>query len=79
MFGATFPEEVLDAAEEFDKPVHIVGDDMSEIPEINQYAIQVGQDEQTIGTRKNHQQYGRGGPDANLITRRMMIRKFDQS
>ena len=44
LFSATFPEEVLDAAEEFlTDPVHIMSDDMEvEIPEINQYAIQVG-------------------------------------
>ena len=44
LFSATFPEEVLDAAEEFlTDPVHIMSDDMEvEIPEIDQYAIHVG-------------------------------------
>ena len=44
LFSATFPEEVLDAAEEFmTDPVHIMSEDMEvEIPEIEQYAIQVG-------------------------------------
>ena len=44
LFSATFPEEVLDAAEEFmTDPVHIMSDDMEvEIPEIDQFAIHVG-------------------------------------
>jgi len=44
LFSATFPEEVLDAAEEFmSDPVHIMSDDMEvEIPEIDQFAIHVG-------------------------------------
>jgi len=44
LFSATFPEEVLDAAEEFmTDPVHIMSDDMEvEIPEIDQYAIHIG-------------------------------------
>ena len=44
LFSATFPEEVLNAAEEFlTDPVHIMSDDMEvEIPEIDQFAIQVG-------------------------------------
>lgn len=44
LFSATFPEEVLDAAEEFmTDPVHIMSEDMEvEIPEIDQYAIHVG-------------------------------------
>ena len=44
LFSATFPEEVLDAAEEFmSDPVHIMSEDMEvEIPEIDQFAIHVG-------------------------------------
>jgi len=44
LFSATFPEEVLDAAEEFlTDPIHIMSDDMEvEIPEIDQFAIHVG-------------------------------------
>lgn len=44
LFSATFPEEVLDASEEFmTDPVHIMSDDMEvEIPEIDQYAIHIG-------------------------------------
>jgi ATP-dependent RNA helicase DeaD len=44
MFSATFPQEVLDAAEEFMvDPVHVMSDEMEvEIPEIDQYAIRVG-------------------------------------
>ncbi|MBJ33057.1 MAG: ATP-dependent RNA helicase [Euryarchaeota archaeon] len=44
LFSATFPEEVLDAAEEFlTDPVHIMSDDMEvDIPEIDQFAIHVG-------------------------------------
>jgi len=44
LFSATFPEEVLDAAEEFmSNPVHIMSEDMEvEIPEIDQFAIHVG-------------------------------------
>ena len=44
LFSATFPEEVLNAAEDFlTDTVHIMSDDMEvEIPEIDQFAIQVG-------------------------------------
>ena len=44
LFSATFPEEVLDAAEEFmTDPIHIMSEDMEvEIPEIEQFAIHVG-------------------------------------
>ena len=44
LVSATFPEEVLDAAEEFlTDPVHIMSDDMEvDIPEIDQFAIHVG-------------------------------------
>ena len=44
LFSATFPQEVLDAAEEFMiDATHVMSDDMEvEIPEIDQYAIRVG-------------------------------------
>tara|TARA_Y100000287_G_C14211397_1_gene351096 strand:- start:146 stop:1570 length:1425 start_codon:yes stop_codon:yes gene_type:complete len=44
LFSATFPQEVLDAAEEFlDDPVHVMSEDLVvEVPEIDQYAIRVG-------------------------------------
>ena len=44
LFSATFPQEVLDAAEEFmSDPVHVMSDDLEvEVPEIDQYAIQIG-------------------------------------
>jgi len=44
MFSATFPQEVLDAADEFmSESVHVMSEDMEvEIPEIEQFAIHVG-------------------------------------
>ncbi len=44
LFSATFPQEVLDAAEEFtNNPVHVMSDDLEvEVPEIDQFAIRVG-------------------------------------
>ena len=44
MFSATFPQEVLDAADEFmSESVHVMSEDMEvEIPEIEQFAINVG-------------------------------------
>ena len=44
LFSATFPQEVLDAAEEFlEDPVHVMSEDLVvEVPEIDQYAIRVG-------------------------------------
>jgi ATP-dependent RNA helicase DeaD len=44
LFSATFPQEVLDAAEEFtNEPVHVMSDELKvEIPEIEQFAIRVG-------------------------------------
>ena len=44
LFSATFPEEVLDAAEEFLRdPVHVMSEDLVvEVPEIDQYAVRVG-------------------------------------
>ena len=44
LFSATFPQEVLDAAEEFtNDPVHVMSDDLEvEVPEIDQFAIRVG-------------------------------------
>lgn len=44
LFSATFPQEVLDAAEEFTvDPVHVMSDELKvEIPEIEQFAIRVG-------------------------------------
>ena len=44
LFSATFPQEVLDAAEEFlNNPVHVMSEDLEvEVPEIEQYAIKVG-------------------------------------
>ena len=44
LFSATFPQEVLDAAEEFlDDPVHVMSEDLVvEVPEIDQYAIRIG-------------------------------------
>ena len=44
LFSATFPQEVLDAAEEFlNNPVHVMSEDLEvEVPEIDQYAVKVG-------------------------------------
>ena len=44
LFSATFPQEVLDAAEEFtEDPVHVMSEDLEvEVPEIDQFAIKVG-------------------------------------
>ena len=44
LFSATFPEEVLDAAEEFlQNPVHVMSEDLEvEVPEIDQYAVRIG-------------------------------------
>lgn len=44
LFSATFPQEVLDAAEEFtNDPVHVMSEDLEvEVPEIDQFAIKVG-------------------------------------
>ena len=44
LFSATFPQEVLDASEEFtNDPVHVMSDELQvEIPEIEQFAIRVG-------------------------------------
>ena len=44
LFSATFPQEVLDAAEEFmDDPVFVMSDDLEvEIPEIEQFAVRIG-------------------------------------
>tara|TARA_B100001142_G_scaffold207466_2_gene205586 strand:- start:6240 stop:7664 length:1425 start_codon:yes stop_codon:yes gene_type:complete len=44
LFSATFPEEVLDAAEEFlENPVHVMSEDLEvEVPEIDQYAVRIG-------------------------------------
>ncbi len=44
LFSATFPQEVLDAAEEFtNDPIHVMSDDLEvEVPEIDQFAIRVG-------------------------------------
>ena len=44
LFSATFPQEVLDAADEFMlDATRVMGDEMKvEIPEIDQYAIRVG-------------------------------------
>jgi len=44
LFSATFPEEVLDAAEEFlQDPVHVMSEDLEvEVPEIDQYAVRIG-------------------------------------
>ena len=44
LFSATFPQEVLDAAEEFlNNPVHVMSEDLEvEVPEIEQYAVKVG-------------------------------------
>jgi ATP-dependent RNA helicase DeaD len=44
LFSATFPQEVLDAAEEFtNDPLHVMSDDLEvEVPEIDQFAIRVG-------------------------------------
>mgnify|MGYP003320480744 FL=1 len=44
LFSATFPQEVLDASEEFMlDATHVMSEDMEvEIPEIDQYAIRVG-------------------------------------
>ncbi|MBL11405.1 MAG: ATP-dependent RNA helicase [Euryarchaeota archaeon] len=44
LFSATFPQEVLEAAEEFlNDPVHVMSEDLEvEVPEIEQFAIKVG-------------------------------------
>ncbi len=44
LFSATFPQEVLDAAEEFTRdPTHVMSEDLEvEVPEIDQFAIKVG-------------------------------------
>ncbi|MDP7002699.1 MAG: DEAD/DEAH box helicase [Candidatus Thalassarchaeaceae archaeon] len=44
LFSATFPQEVLDAAEEFtNDPVHVMSEDLEvEVPEIDQFAIKIG-------------------------------------
>tara|TARA_B100001113_G_scaffold58513_1_gene44078 strand:+ start:473 stop:1897 length:1425 start_codon:yes stop_codon:yes gene_type:complete len=44
LFSATFPQEVLDAAEEFlTDPVHVMSEDLEvEVPEIDQYAVRIG-------------------------------------
>jgi len=44
LFSATFPQEVLEAAEEFTSdPVHVMSEDLEvEVPEIDQFAIKVG-------------------------------------
>jgi ATP-dependent RNA helicase DeaD len=44
LFSATFPQEVLDATEEFtNDPVHVMSEDLEvEVPEIDQFAIKVG-------------------------------------
>ena len=44
LFSATFPQEVLDATEEFtEDPVHVMSEDLEvEVPEIDQFAIRVG-------------------------------------
>jgi ATP-dependent RNA helicase DeaD len=44
LFSATFPQEVLDASEEFtNDPIHVMSEDLEvEVPEIDQFAIKVG-------------------------------------
>ncbi len=44
LFSATFPQEVLEAADEFtNDPVHVMSEDLEvEVPEIDQFAIKVG-------------------------------------
>ncbi len=44
LFSATFPQEILDAANEFMvDAIHIMSDDLEvEVPEIDQYGIQIG-------------------------------------
>ena len=44
LFSATFPQEVLDAAEEFmNDPVYVMSDDLEvEVPEIDQFAVRIG-------------------------------------
>ena len=44
LFSATFPQEVLDASEEFmNEPVFVMSDDLDvEVPEIEQYAVRIG-------------------------------------
>ncbi len=44
LFSATFPQEVLDASDEFtDDPVHVMSEDLEvEVPEIDQFAIKIG-------------------------------------
>ena len=44
LFSATFPQEVLDASEEFtNDPVHVMSAELEvEVPEIDQFAIKVG-------------------------------------
>tara|TARA_B100000214_G_scaffold351301_1_gene305591 strand:- start:923 stop:2347 length:1425 start_codon:yes stop_codon:yes gene_type:complete len=44
LFSATFPQEVLDAAEEFmNDPIYVMSDDLEvEVPEIEQFAVRIG-------------------------------------
>ena len=44
LFSATFPQEILDAANEFmADAIHIMSDDLEvEVPEIDQYGVQIG-------------------------------------
>ena len=44
LFSATFPQEIIDAAEEFmNDPVYVMSDDLEvEVPEIDQYAVRIG-------------------------------------
>lgn len=44
LFSATFPQEVLDAADEFmNDPVYVMSDDLDvEVPEIDQFAVRIG-------------------------------------
>ncbi len=44
LFSATFPQEVLDAAEEFmNDPAYVMSDDLDvDVPEIEQYAVRIG-------------------------------------
>jgi len=44
LFSATFPQEVLDAAEEFmNDPAYVMSDNLDvEVPEIEQYAVRIG-------------------------------------
>tara|TARA_Y100001970_G_scaffold238118_1_gene299111 strand:- start:14122 stop:15558 length:1437 start_codon:yes stop_codon:yes gene_type:complete len=44
LFSATFPQEIIDAAEEFmNQPVYVMSDNLDvEVPEIDQYAVRIG-------------------------------------